>query len=250
MKQQSAPAPAVTTGDAGSRDSLPTSTTPAIRAGDELPTTTRRRAAWSGELRPSCPCWPAELCDDGAELRCETCRAPATAAKGGAMLTRAALIAWGLAASTLASGGARKLSSRVLEGMADAALAAPVVDGDDGARVTMAYEVAIAWLEGGNRADALGDGGASFCWGQVYLPGGARTREGFTGPELAADPHKCAAVVVRIVRASIAHGPADCPLCLYARGRVTSEARRLSAHRAALARRLLATVTLPTTETP
>ena len=156
-----------------------------------------------------------------------------------------ALVAWGLAASLVASNGARKLSSSVLAAMADAALANPVVDGEDGPRVTMGYEVALAWFEGANDGRAIGDGHNSYCWGQIYLPNGARTKEGWSGPELVSDPLKCANVVVRIVHTSIAQGPSDCELCLYARGRVTPEARRISKHRVDLVKKLLSTVPMP-----
>jgi hypothetical protein len=164
------------------------------------------------------------------------------------MVTKMALVAWGLSASLVASHGARKLSSSVLDAMADAALENPVVVGDDGPRVTMGYEVAIAWLEGANDGAALGDGRSSYCWGQIHLPHGARTREGWSGRELLSDPHKCATVVVRIVRSSIVRGPADCALCLYARGRVTPEARRMSKHRVDLVHELLRLVPLPRSE--
>jgi hypothetical protein len=156
-----------------------------------------------------------------------------------AMITTAALIAWGLTASLVASGGQRKLSSSILSAMADAALENPVVSGDDGPRVTMGYEVAIAWFESANGTLLIGDGHASYCWGQVYLPNGARTREGYSGDELVRDPGKCAKVVVRLVKTSIQAGPSDCTLCFYARGRVTDEARRISGHRLDLIRRLL-----------
>jgi hypothetical protein len=158
------------------------------------------------------------------------------------MFTKAALIAWGLSASLVASQNQRSLSQRVLEGMADAALSNPVVDGDEGPLVTMGYEVAIAWFESGHRGNAIGDGHASFCWGQIYLPNGARTREGFTGDDLVNEPSKCARVVVRLVKASMANGPSDCELCFYARGRVSDEARRISAHRTDLVHKLLTTV--------
>lgn len=164
------------------------------------------------------------------------------------LMTKMALVAWGLTASLVASNGARKLSSTVLGAMADAALANPVVDGEDGPRVTMGYEVAIAWFEGANNAAAIGDGHASYCWGQIYLPNGAHTREGWSGNELVDDPLKCASVVVRLVHTSIALGPADCELCLYARGRVTAEARRISKHRVDLVRKLLGTVPPPNGE--
>ncbi|HEY1957311.1 MAG TPA: hypothetical protein VGH28_16945 [Polyangiaceae bacterium] len=159
-----------------------------------------------------------------------------------------ALVAWGLTASLVASNGARKLSSTVLSAMADAALANPVVEGDEGPLVTMGYEVALAWLEGSNNVGAIGDGHNSYCWGQIYLPNGAHTREGYSGPELVSDPLKCANVVVRIVHTSMEMGPKDCELCLYARGRVTAEARRISKHRVDLAKRLLSTVPQPNVE--
>ncbi len=161
------------------------------------------------------------------------------------MMTKMALVAWGLTASLVASNGARKLSSTVLGAMADAALANPVVDGEDGVRVTMGYEVALAWFEGANNGAAIGDGHSSFCWGQIYLPSGARTREGWSGHDLVSDPLKCATVVVRVVRTSIQMGPKDCELCLYARGRVTTEARRMSKNRVDLVRKLLTTVPPP-----
>lgn len=165
------------------------------------------------------------------------------------MITKAILIAWGLAASNLASGGVRHLSSSALEGMADAAIANPITDSDESILLTMGYEISIAWLEGSNRTDAIGDGGSSFCWGQVYLPGGAHTREGWSGPELAHDPKKCATVVVRLLKQSIVASPEDCPLCVYARGGAwrhdERRARNLSKHRADLAKKLVIEVPLP-----
>lgn len=163
------------------------------------------------------------------------------------MLNIQALKSWGLAASIVASHGQRHLSDAVLTAMATKAIEMPAGSGDDGVKVMMAYEVSLAWHEGGNhdgqpprlgpRAD--NDGGSSFCWGQVFLPHGARTWDGWTGRDLVEDPMKCAHAVVRIIRYSVERGPTDCPLCLYARGRVTDEARRLSERRVALARRLL-----------
>jgi hypothetical protein len=161
------------------------------------------------------------------------------------MITKAALVAWGLAASLVASNGARRLSSTLLEAMADAALANPVTSGDEGTRVTMAYEVAIAWFESGNLGGAIGDGHSSYCWGQIYLPNGARTREGYSGDDLVSDAMKCATVVVRLVKMSIQAGPPDCTLCFYARGRVSDEARRMSQHRVDLVKKLLDMVPAP-----
>lgn len=148
------------------------------------------------------------------------------------------LAQWIVAASLVASSGQRRISDKVAEAMAWAA---------DGDRDLAAVEVSLAWFEAANLQDPRGSGignsdhGQSWCWGQVYLPGGGRTREGWTGPELAADPKKCAAVVVRLVRASFLASP-GCDLCglvVYARGRDTEEGRRLSRARMALARRLV-----------
>ena len=161
------------------------------------------------------------------------------------MMTKLALIAWGLTASLVASNGARKLSSTVLAAMADAALENPLVEGDDGPRLTMGYEVAIAWFESANIGGAIGDGHSSYCWGQIYLPNGARTREGYSGDDLVNDAGKCAKVVVRIVKTSMQLGPSDCELCFYARGRDTPEARRISKHRTDLVHKLLDTVPIP-----
>ena len=160
------------------------------------------------------------------------------------MWTKAALIAWGLSASLISSSGQRRLSARVLDGMATAALSNPVIDGDDGPRVTMGYEVAIAWFESGNNGGAVGDGHASYCWGQIYLPNGKTTMEGFSGDDLVTDASKCARVVVRLVKQSLGASPreAPCELCLYARGRISDEARRISDHRMTLVRKLLAEV--------
>lgn len=149
------------------------------------------------------------------------------------------LAEWIIAASLIASLGQRRISDRTAEAMAQVAA---------GDYVIAAIEVSLAWFEAANLQDPRGSGignsdhGQSWCWGQVYLPGGGRTREGWTGPELAADPLRCATVVVRLVKVSVAAGPADCPLCIYARGRDTPEARRLSAARMTLAHRLLDTV--------
>ena len=165
------------------------------------------------------------------------------------MIARAALIAWALAASLAASHGTKSLERRVAEGMVDAAVANPLTPTERGIRTTLAIEVSLAWLEGGNRLDALGDHGGSFCWAQINLPGGSKTLEGWTGRELLVDANKCATVAVRLIRQSVTAGPADCELCVYARGGqwrvVERQARALSDHRVGLARRLLRDVPLP-----
>ncbi len=162
------------------------------------------------------------------------------------MLTRSALLAWTLAASSLASHGAHPVSPDLASALVDAALANPLVATDAGIRTTLALEVALVWLEGHNDLNPKGynDGGASACAFQVYLVHGARTAEGWTADELRHDARKCATVGVRLIKASVERGPRDCELCLYARGRDTAEARRLSAHRVGLAKRLIHEVRL------
>lgn len=148
------------------------------------------------------------------------------------------LAEWIIAASVLASSGQRKISPRTAEAMATAA---------DGDYAMAAIEVSLAWFEGANLQDPRGSGignsdhGQSWCWGQVYLPGNGRTVEGWTGPQLAEDPLKCARVVVRLVKQSMLASPAcdGCGLTVYARGRDTEEGRRLSRARMALAQRLM-----------
>lgn len=167
------------------------------------------------------------------------------------MVTIASLKAWGLAASLLASNHHARLSDAVLTGMARAAIARPITASDEGIRVMMGYEVALAWFEGHNQdgqPHGSNDGGDSFCWAQINLPHGARTFDGWTGRDLVQDPDKCAMAAALIIRSSVSdrRAPADCPLCIYARGfrwvgndAILREARGLSKHRADLARRLL-----------
>jgi hypothetical protein len=150
----------------------------------------------------------------------------------------------------VASGGAKRLTLPVAEAMAAAALESPIIAGDDRSTLQLvAVEVAIAWFEGHNDLDPAGynDAGQSHCWGQIHLPNGARTREGWTGAELRRDPLKCARVVVRLVKASFAASPTcdGCGLTVYSRGRDTAEGRELSRHRMTLAVRLVREVAAP-----
>lgn len=164
------------------------------------------------------------------------------------MITKTALSAWIVLASSSATHGARSLPVDVADAMADAA----IVDArnDNVARTIASLEVGIAFYETGGQMvlDPKGpnDGGRSHCWGQVYLPPPARTIEGWTGAELRTDPVKCATVVVRLLKASIGASPVDCPLCVYARGprglpggAEHAWAQRASNARESLARRLL-----------
>lgn len=174
---------------------------------------------------------------------------PALAQAPEPTLSRERLARWVVAASERASGGARRLSQPVADAMAGAALRNPFGT-DDAALVGLAsLEVSIAWFETGGQLAlsprGSNDGGASACWAQVYLPHGARTLEGWSAAELRADPDKCATVAVRLIHQSFERGPSDCGLCLYARGRDTPEARRLSGARVALAERLAREVPLP-----
>lgn len=148
---------------------------------------------------------------------------------------------WIMAASAVASSGQRHLSQRVADAMATAA---------DGDYAMAAIEVSLAWFEGANLQDPRGSGignsdhGQSWCWGQVYLPGNGRTVEGWTGPQLAEDPLKCARVVVRLVKQSMLASPAcdGCGLTVYAKGHDTPIGRQQSQARMALARRILTEV--------
>lgn len=118
----------------------------------------------------------------------------------------------------------------------------PLFADDDDRRQTASFYVAVLFRESSLDNNAIGDKGASHCAGQIYLPNGARTREGWTGAELRGDVTKCLAVVSRMLRASFvacrALPPAE-RMSLYARGSCTSETgRRLSRDRFALARRV------------
>lgn len=100
--------------------------------------------------------------------------------------------------------------------------------------------VAIAWRESSFRASAVGDSGRSYCWAQIHT-GPHRTAEGWSGPDLASDPDRCAVVALRVLRTSLAScssAPADERLAAYAAGSCGGvRGRRLSRDRAALARR-------------
>lgn len=163
------------------------------------------------------------------------------------MVTPAQLAPWIVAASVVTSSGQRKLTQRTAEAIAQEAIANPIAATDDGILRTASIVVALAWFEGANREDAVNPSRTDWCFGQINLPGGAKTAEGWTGPELAADPVKCAKVTIRIIKASLLASPA-CDLCglvVYARGRDTPEGRRLSANRMGLARRILLAVPAP-----
>lgn len=164
------------------------------------------------------------------------------------MIARAVLIKWCVAASLVASHGLRALPDDVAAALVDEVLANPLTPTDAGIRTTLGIGTAVAWMEGHNQLSPTGfnDGGQSACWAQVYLPGGAKTAEGWTANELRTDPVKCAHVAVRLIKASVLASPTcdGCELVVYARGRDTEEGRRLSRHRVALAKRLIREVPL------
>ncbi len=161
------------------------------------------------------------------------------------MVTIAVLKAWGLAASLVVTNNTHHLSDQVLDGMAQAALANPIIVTDESVKTMMGIEVAIAAYETGRQMvlDPSGsnDGGNSHCWAQIYLPNGGRTLEGWSGADLRHDPLKCAKVAVRLIKGSLLASPScnECGLTVYARGRDTEEGRSLSKNRMSLAHKLL-----------
>lgn len=131
------------------------------------------------------------------------------------------------------------------EATADVVDAADALFADDAdKRKTASFVIAVEDRESSLDNGAIGDSGQSHCAGQVYLPGNARTREGWTGADLRADAHKCITVVVRKIRESFAACrslPLDERLSGYARGSCTSvEGRRISRDRATRARWIFA----------
>lgn len=83
----------------------------------------------------------------------------------------------------------------------------PAFEGEDGRSKTALLMAAIASFESGYRADVddgrtRGDHGTSVCLMQVRVLG--KTREGYTGDDLAKDRTKCFRVALRIIRESFA----------------------------------------------
>lgn len=155
-----------------------------------------------------------------------------------------ALFSWVMAASSLLS--PQRDHHDLAEAIATRVEAEPpLFKGDDDRIRTAAWLVAIAFRESSLRADAVGDhvGGkpTSFCAFQIHLPGGSKTREGWTGAEIAEDAAKCVTVAMRLLRASMRACPAS-PLAWYAAGPSGCEnvrAQRISRDRMAIAQRLV-----------
>lgn len=157
-------------------------------------------------------------------------------------------LAFTLAAMTsLAPSRDHEPLSKVVADRVDAE--APLFADDPDKRRTSALYVAVLFRESSFDNTAIGDGGNSHCAGQVYLPNGAKTREGWSGADLREDATKCLAVVSRMLRASITACrtyPSETRLSVYARGRCDSaEGQRLSRDRMALAARLVRDVVVP-----
>ena len=160
------------------------------------------------------------------------------------------LLAWVTAASALLAPA--HPNDQLAEAIAARAESeAPLFKGDDDRRRTSAFLVAIAFRESSLQANAVGDHVAgkptSFCAFQIHLPFGAKTTEGWTGPDLAQDPEKCVTIALRMIRQSTQMCPAH-PLAFYASGPSGCEnarAQRISRDRLAIAQRLLRDVRVP-----
>lgn len=143
----------------------------------------------------------------------------------------------------------------IVEAIADrVAVERPLFAADEDRLKTASLLVSVAFREGSLGDHIEGDHvdgkPTSFCTMQVNLSPGARTREGWTGPDLRDDPAKCIAVGFRMLRDSIRVDSKN-PVAFYARGPGWQghEAQRLSRDRMALASRLLRVVVVaaPTT---
>lgn len=123
----------------------------------------------------------------------------------------------------------------------------PLFSLDEDQSLTGSVFVALLFRESTLDNGAIGDKGTSHCAGQIHLPGGARTAEGWSGEDLRADPSRCLAVVSRMLRASFSACralPFEERLAVYARGSCNSlEGRRISRDRMRLAARIHAAVT-------
>lgn len=161
-----------------------------------------------------------------------------------------ALFTWVMAASTLLAPA--RQHDRLGEAIATVVESeAPLFQGDEDHKRTAAFLVAIAFRESSLRADAVGDhqGGkpTSFCAFQVNLPYAHKTAEGWSAADLLADPHKCVAAALHMLRQSMRICPAY-PLAWYAAGPAgcaSPRAQRISRDRMAIAQRLLRDVRVP-----
>ncbi len=160
------------------------------------------------------------------------------------------LLSWVLAASAMMVPG------RSHEPLAEAIVARtlaepPLFRGDDDRKKTASLLVAIGFRESTLRPDAVGDmkrgQPTSFCAFQIHLPWGAKTPEGWSGPELASDPEKCVTVALRMIRESMRICP-EYPLAFYAEGPngcTSKRAQAISRDRLAIAQHLVRSVKVP-----
>ncbi|MDB4944402.1 MAG: hypothetical protein JWP97_3936 [Labilithrix sp.] len=168
-------------------------------------------------------------------------------------ISMSALLTWVVAASSLLAPA--HPHDQLAEAIATRATAeAPLFKGDEDRLKTSALLVAIAFRESSLRANAVGDHVAgkptSFCAFQIHVPGGARTADGWTGPELAEDPDKCVTTALHMLRESMQKCPAH-PLAFYASGPSgcdNARAQRISRDRLAIAQRLIRDVKQPKVE--
>ena len=124
----------------------------------------------------------------------------------------------------------------------------PIFANDPNKQRTAALVLAVNFREGSLIPSIRGDKDkngnfTSFCSMQIHLPYGAKTEEGWTGEELAADPVKCVTVGVRMLRVSRNLCPKH-PVAFYAEGVdnracTSPRAQRISNDRMFIAHRLI-----------
>ena len=113
----------------------------------------------------------------------------------------------------------------------------PLFASDTDGTLSAAIVAVTMWEESAFRMSARGDSGRSYCAFQVML-GNAKTREGWTGKDLAGDPVKCATVGYRLLKASVA-SKCKAPLAVYVAGHCSSKAgHAISTRRMTKARKL------------
>lgn len=135
------------------------------------------------------------------------------------------------ARSAMYSLNAAPVSPEIADAIADVSIAEPLFEGANGVPKTIALMTSIAYRESNFDNHAIGDHGASVCWGQVL--NGAKS--------LGEDVRACAREVHRILKWSVWHSR-KWPVAGYARGPNGPDMRRgreLSDDRMALARWLM-----------
>lgn len=119
----------------------------------------------------------------------------------------------------------------------------PLFAHDEDKHKTAALAIAVLFREGSLGLHVEGDRRngkpTSWCSAQINLSPGAKTVEGWTGPELRDDPIKCVTVEMRMLRVSVRVDP-EFPIAFYASGPAwkSDRARRISRDRVWLAKRI------------